>query len=310
MKLIITDKLLWCFICVLFISGGLYAQKKRPVKTVKVTNEYELVRAIAPDVVIELANKTFNLSKLNKYNNDDTTKYVKTKYVNWIIDQANGSVLSISGVRNLTFRGQEKTEIISENLFGEVIDFVSCRSIVIKNISFGHRDIINVGGCLAGVISFRQTEFIRIENSILFGCGTSGVNLSKVRDFTLSNSIIEDCTENFLWINNSQDIIIKNSEFLRTGQFNDLFSFNTVKNLQLVECTIKDNFRREKEDGRKYQSYMFKTNNNCQNIKIEYCLFQKNRIENFTDDSTRIVLDNCIFIDNDFDDNVPVQITD
>ena len=106
----------------------------------------------------------------------------------------------ISDVENMTIEGIDPklpTDMyVNTNDFSEVavLEFMNCKNIVLRNLRLGHYP--ETYSCNAPVVAFNDCEKITIEECILYGCGTEGIDAQRTHRLLFSNSTIESCTYN------------------------------------------------------------------------------------------------------------------
>ncbi len=157
------------------------------VEVIHVSTAGEFLEAIAPDVVIELAPGTYNLTEYLRKGSDNVSDYVSRTFTDgWQAD--------IHKVEGLTIRGAKdgKVEVVAEPRYSDVLYFNDCSDIVIENITFGHT--IEPGNCEGAVLEFDYCQKISLNDLDLYGCGTYGVVADQTVSITLKDCIIRECS--------------------------------------------------------------------------------------------------------------------
>ena len=123
-------------------------------------------------------------------------------------------ILNINGIDNLCIKGKEGTEnthIVTSNPDACVLKFASCKNIEIQGVTMGH--IVEPGHCYAGVIGLLSVDNIKLKNLDLYGCGTYGVDGTKITKLRADNCRIHHCTRGAIAFAQSKDISFADSEF-------------------------------------------------------------------------------------------------
>ena len=148
----------------------------RPV--VRVSNVDELLEAIAPDTVIEIASGEYDLSTASNYGSDTHSAYYSWNGV-WSEEGQTNAELVIGNVDGLTLRGEGlgKTVISAVPRYANVIKFIGCRNLTVSNLTAGHTE--EPGQCAGGVLRLESCSDVSVNGCGLFGCGTIGVDAVK-----------------------------------------------------------------------------------------------------------------------------------
>ena len=156
-------------------------------EVIHVSTAGEFLEAIAPDVVIELAPGTYNLTEYLREAADNVSDYVARTFTD-------GWQAEIHKIERLTIRGAKdgKVEVVSEPRYSDVLYFNDCSDIVIENITFGHT--IEQGNCEGAVLAFDYCRKISLDSLDLYGCGTYGVVADHTVGIALKDCIIRECS--------------------------------------------------------------------------------------------------------------------
>ena len=154
-------------------------------EAIHVSTAGEFLEAIAPDVVIELAPGTYNLTEYLREAPDNVSNYVVRGFTD-------GWQAEIREVDSLTIRGAKdgKVEVVAEPRYSDVLYFNDCSDISIENITFGHTP--EQGTCEGAVLAFDYCQNIRLDSLDLYGCGTYGVTANHTVGIALRDCIIRE----------------------------------------------------------------------------------------------------------------------
>lgn len=169
-------------------------------REVSVDNAFDLFEAIAPNTTIRIAGGDYNFSTLKEGIETDYARY------------SSGEVY-INGVRNLTLIGEGYAELGTEDPYSNVFRFNNCQNIRLENLVLGH--FIEKGYCEGSVISFSDCEDIEIEESVMYGSGTYGLQAMNVDGLTVNNSVVKDCSYGTIYLQEVSNVEFRNTHFKR-----------------------------------------------------------------------------------------------
>lgn len=215
-------------------TKSIYIGKKPEIKAQEVTvsNVEELLAALGSNKHIKLKPGIYNLSDLEQ-------RYSGSKSIYWE-EEFDGNELILDEICNLTLEGlgDKPVEIVVEPRYADVLTFINCNKISLKNIKAGHT--IEKGECSGGVLNFNSSKDIDISNSIFYGCGTYGIIAQNTEKLKFHNSIIEECTNGAMTINGCNDFTFTDSIFRKCENFN-LIGIHSSSNIVYDKCEISDN---------------------------------------------------------------------
>lgn len=269
----------------------------KEIKEVTVSNVNELVAAIAPNTHIKLQPGVYNLSDLDSepLNNDENlTYYSDEKNSGFYIQMTNNTDTPeglIYKVDNLTLEGlgEDYVEIVSEPRTSNVLVFSFSNNVKLKNLKIGHTMDPNKVECERGVLSVNKLQNFNIEDCLLYGCGTIGIEARNVNNLSMNNSIIQDCTHGIMYIKNSYNISFQNSEFRNCHKYSMIGIYDSF-GVEFRNCSINDNWSL----GKKFQ---FISTLESHEIMFVNCEFKRNTSNLFTKSK------NIKFINTKFEDN-------
>lgn len=261
------------------------SKKQTAMKEVTVSNVDELIQAIEPNTHIKLRPGVYNVSNLNEYTrSSDKINYYAYREGNLreginYSNVSDGAELQIYKVDNLIIEGMgdEYVEFICDPRGANVIVFIECDNITLKNLKMGHtiRKNKSAHACDQGVVLVWDSQNFNIHNSLLYGCGTIGLETRSVNNLNFDNSIIEECTQGIMSIGDSTNIKFISSKF-RNCQDGDMISIYNSQNIKFNNCEISDNAA-----SKPYFAVMALENN--KDIKFVDSEFNRNYTECFLD---------------------------
>lgn len=169
--------------------------------TVTVTTSDEFLAAIAPNTEIVVDAELIDWST--------ATGYGKTngEYFRWE-DPFDGPELIITGVSNLTIRGAAEDHTVNVlsavPRYAYVVMFENCSNIHVKGLTVGHTE--EPGSCRGGVLGFRNSQEILVEDCGLYGCGTVGVMGESSKNMQIVNNDIYECSVAGVEFTNCDDV--------------------------------------------------------------------------------------------------------
>lgn len=151
----------------------------------------------------------------------------------------------ISDVENLTIEGIDSnfpTDMyVNTRNFSEVavLEFKNCNNIVLRNLRLGHYPENH--SCYAPVVAFKDCEKITIEGCILYGCGIEGIAAQGTHKMLFSNSTIESCKYNAIFLVESSDFVFSNATIAHNYLYSDLFLLKNCERIGFIKSHITDN---------------------------------------------------------------------
>lgn len=252
-------------------------------ETVDISSARDFIRAIRPNREIRLRKGTYNLSMASQ---------LDSEYVTWK-KTYDGFEPLIHSVYNLRIVGESNTvtKILIQPQYAWVLSFQNSKNISIENLRIAHA---LEGFCTGGVLSFVDVEGIELENLILHGCGTTGIQMDKVDSFTCRNTLINNCTYNLLSVYNSENILFQNCAFANSGEFNLIEIGDFTYNTEFFRCMFVNN-----QTG-SYMSYLVEMEENTNDVSIVESVFVDNKIQKFARREHKLALKDNSFLYNSF----------
>lgn len=204
------------------------------MKVVVANSAREFINAIGSNREIILkSNVMYDITSVLNQRIDNEKAYARETY--------NGLELVISNVENLVIRSESSklANIMVGSSYSTVLNFEDSRNIVVEGVRAGHGP--EKGECAGGVFSFERCSNVYINNSVLYGCGARGVDLSNVENFVFDNSTIEECSQQIMYIVESKDIVFANSKFINNSEY-DLVEISDSENVLFDSCEISNNY--------------------------------------------------------------------
>lgn len=169
--------------------------------TVTVTTADEFLAAVAPNTEIIVDAELIDWSTANGYGT------ANGEYYRWE-DPFDGPELIITGVSNLTIRGAGEDHTVNVlsavPRYAYVVMFENCSNIHVKGLTVGHTE--EPGSCRGGVLGFRNSQEILVEDCGLYGCGTVGVMGESSKNMQIVNNDIYECSVAGVEFTNCDDV--------------------------------------------------------------------------------------------------------
>ena len=170
-------------------------------KTVTVTTADEFLAAVAPNTEILVDAELIDWSTASGYGT------ANGEYYRWE-DPFDGPELIITGVSNLTIRGAGEDHTVNVlsavPRYAYVVMFENCSNIHVKGLTVGHTE--EPGSCRGGVLGFRNSQDILVEDCGLYGCGTVGVMGESSKNMQIVNNDIYECSVAGVEFTNCDDV--------------------------------------------------------------------------------------------------------
>ena len=213
------------------------SQTQQPQLQIHVSTVDELIAAIGPDKEIILDAKMYDLSTATGYGTS------RGEYYYWE-DIFDGPGLVIQNVNNMTIRSDDgdvnKHTIAAIPRYADVLAFKSCSNITVSGFTAGHTK--EQGSCAGGVLEFRDSDFITVDNCGLFGCGILGIQTEGCSNVTVQNCEIYECSNGGIDMRDTIQVSLENNTFRDIGGSN-IMSFHSCKDVQIDgDAVIGDNF--------------------------------------------------------------------
>lgn len=201
---------------------------------IKVSTADELIKAIGPNRTIELAPGEYILSAVQDRQMD---------FVRWD-EKSDGKSITIRKVEKLRLvgAGEKPSGLTVRPRDAFVLNFEDCKDIILENLVLGHAP--ELGECDSGVLGAKRCTGLKIRKCDLFGCGTEGLTLKSVEDFSFDDSVIRDCTYGIMTINGSKRLSFSGSKFTNNKEFWGV-NFEDSRAVTFVNCVFKNNVARE-----------------------------------------------------------------
>jgi hypothetical protein len=245
-----------------------------------IDNVQDLLKNISSNKKIFLRQGVYNISNALEVSN---------KNLSWE-DTFDGRYPVIRDIEDLSIDAEVGTFILIEPRYAFVFEFVNCQNIRISNLTLGHTQS---GHCVGGVLSFKYTNKIEISDSVLFGCGTIGLELNNVDGLKFERSTIKECTYSIMHIRDSKHIVFSNSVFKDTEEF-DLIEIENSKMIEIHNGVISNNSTGE------FMPYLFKIIGECSDVRVIDTDIKHNEISELVNDVSAIEFIGCNFKGNDF----------
>ncbi len=269
--------LLLTYLC-LFFSIQVIAQEK----TVTVKDAQAFLDAIAPNTTIIV-----DIQGSNNYGEEnwmdlmltDSTKKSDYYRFEYLFEQQREII--IHHVRNLKIvgKGKNKTHVVNQNAYADILTFESCENITIQDIKLGHG--YSVGTCVGGVVNFINTKTVDINRAVLYGSGIYGIISDNLTQLTCSNTSIEGCSYGILDLKNSSDLQFNICRFSDNAQM-DMVLAENCKNVVMTQCYFKNNYVYEID----YEYYLFNLKNTV--VILKDCTFLNNHFPFFCNDKEAV----------------------
>ena len=225
-------------LCLSFVTASpALAEEPAPeLRTVDAATVDEFLKAIAPNTVINLTGRSYDLTGATGYG------VYGSKYYGWNEAYDNGWELEIAGVENLTIRAARAgAEIVTAPRYACVLAFVNCKNVTLDGFIAGHTD--GPGFCTGAVLHMLGCRDMSVTGCDLYGCGTYGLELDKCRGVHALGTTIRDCSYGALYANACSDVLLDDCAVHGIEGYGGVFSFYSchdcaVINSMVRSCTI------------------------------------------------------------------------
>ncbi len=119
-------------------------------------------------------------------------------------------ISNLEALRIVSENPNKRARILSDPRYANVVSFVNCDAIELKDIVMGHTD---GGECSGNVLGLNQCYNCRVEGCDLFGCGYTGLELFSSSNITVYNTEIRDCSWGIMESYDSTYIYLESCDF-------------------------------------------------------------------------------------------------
>ncbi|TND08413.1 MAG: putative S-layer protein [Bacteroidetes bacterium] len=270
-----------------FVMVCAVSHAQNTATVVKVSNADEFIKAIAPNITIELAADTFRLrdiAEIKNFPEDTEGSFQVNKYVTYM--PGNGIV--IEGVEGLKIRGtgngKMHSVLASRDQGDFILTFRDCKRIRLTDFEANHIPHAG-GGCSGGVLFFDKCTNVQIEDALLVGSGRCGLLCNEVVNMSCMLLTIDECSSALMELQHDSLLKFESCTFQNTKSEYGLVWIDVAHAVSFVGCSFNGNYM----DTSKYA---YKTENDCvfkfyiektsTAFRVENCTFENNRFKAFT----------------------------
>lgn len=206
----------------------------------------EFVAAVAPGARIVVAADQIDLSDLWPGvpiplwddTRDGPPPPAGTDYVRWT-NPYDGWQMEIHDLEQIEIvgHGSPPPRIVTNPRGSFVLKFVEADAVTIRNVTLGHT---TPGFCRGGVLAFEKAKDVRVDDAELFGSGTYGVELDRVRGAVFERVAIHDCTYGIAVIRDSKEVAFLDSTFRDNQEF-ELVQVERTRGVRFERCLFEGN---------------------------------------------------------------------
>ncbi|MBR4428420.1 MAG: right-handed parallel beta-helix repeat-containing protein [Clostridia bacterium] len=189
-------------------SSAADADKEIAYQTINVSTVDEFIAALGSNRKIVLAPGKYDVSTATGYGTAQGEEYF------WDYTYGDGYILTLDTVSNLTIEGEsgaDETWIVTRPRDVAVLSFMGGSNVTLQGVTVGHT--IRPEACQGAVISLYGCRNTLIKDSVLFGCGTIGIQANECWKLRCENTIIKECTTGAIEIYSCYDVAFDHCEF-------------------------------------------------------------------------------------------------
>ncbi|MBQ4320714.1 MAG: right-handed parallel beta-helix repeat-containing protein, partial [Oscillospiraceae bacterium] len=182
--------------------------------------------------------------KAGTYRLEDAALYgIAGEHYRWE-ENDGGSGLVITGVENLTIRGEgkEETQLLTAVSSVSVLEVEDSSGIVLSDITLGHEP---VGSCSGNIVEFNRCETVYLHDMGLFGCGVVGLRAEDCTDVFVEHSEIYECAQSAAEFVRSEQISFVGCKIFGIGTSEEpakaAVLLTDAESVQFVGCEFYDN---------------------------------------------------------------------
>ena len=211
------------------------ADAEPEIRSVDAATVDELLKAIAPNTVINLTGRSYDLTEAKGYG------VFGSRYYGWNEIYDDGWELEISNVSGLTIRAARSgVEIVTVPRYASVMSFVKCGGITLEGFNAGHTD--GAGFCTGAVIRLEGCRDVRVEGCELYGCGTYALELERSRDVSCRRSILRDCTYGAMYASASSAVVLDDCRIygISENDYMPVVSLSNCSGCALINSLVRN----------------------------------------------------------------------
>ena len=246
-------------------------------QAITVRTPAEFVRALGSDRIITMAPGLYRLSDAYK---------VRNAMVEWR-ETYQGYELVVKEASNLTIRG-EGVEIVTTTPYSRVLNFEGGSVIALEGLMMGHEA---AGPCSAGVLSFYDVTSVAVSGCDLYGSGSTGIELYRCTDATVSDGIIRECTMSAAFVEGCMYVTFYGMDIRDNVDAWPLFGVYSSTGVSIIQSTIVRN------SGEEFVSYGSDTDG----FGFEFCTIEDNDIATLASSGQLPYFVECVYSGNGFD---------
>ena len=206
-----------------------------------VSSVNELLQAIGSDRTIYLSPGTYNLSEARDYGWGQAPEYY------WEEAAEQEYQLVIDVVDNLTITGEgdnAAVSIVTDPRSAAVIKFNGCANVEISNMTVGHTELPDA--CQGAVIYLYGCRNVLVDNCVLYGCGTIGIQANECWKLKAVNTVIKECSTGAIELGSCYEAVFDHCEMFGVGARDGypahaLIETGNGSSIGLYNCDIHDN---------------------------------------------------------------------
>ena len=241
----------------------------------------ELLKAIAPDTVITLTGRSYDLTRAEGYG------VYGSRWYGWNEIYDDGWELEIDNVEGLTIRSARPgTEIVTVPRYACVLKFVDCADVTLEGFTAGHTD--GPGYCTGAVLFMEDCRNMNVSRCDLYGCGTYGLELQRCQGVHTVDSTIRNCSYGAIFASNCRDVVLDGCSIYGIEAYDGIFSMRSCRDCALLNSVVRSN-----------TASSLISLNATKGFYMAGCEISKNSFQGmFFCAPYPLVLENCAFPDN------------
>ena len=217
------------------------AQEAIKGTAIEVATVDQLVAAVGPGADIALLPGEYALASAATYGRDTGNPYCR-----WEQSSEKGYELIISDADGLTLRGagKDKTTLLAEDRYANVLTFNGCQNVTVSALTAGHSPA--PGYCSGGVLYFANCNDATVEDCGLFGCGSLGVWAMNCNGLRVVLCRIYECSDTAVYVDGCRNVLVEDCEIDHNGwrleyAASCLFQAYGGNGFTVSACRIHDN---------------------------------------------------------------------
>lgn len=256
-------------------------------KIVRVKTAEELLRAIAPQTIVEIEPGEYIVTEVKPFDGH----WIKFVTAARGVDAGRpeiGNEIMIRRVTGLTLRAADPKNpprILAKPRFALVFDITGCTDVVLDNLVLGHT---HEGMCSAGVVGVTDSTDVTIDRCDLFGCGYEGFVFKESNNVRVNRSRIHDCKGALAEIFACRGVVVEDTSFDSNLDIYDGIRIRRSHDVSFERCAFTNNTVQVGGRGT-----LFDVDGKSGPVRVRNAILRSNKFRQITNDIEKVAVESA-----------------